>query len=145
MENIIKTIEIYGLDNVIMAILIIIVTGFIKIPFKLITNKYAAQGINLNKYITLIPFILGVVFAACYTYFTTGLTWWDANTLSHALTSATLSLSIYAIADKFFEKSKKTDLNTKDEKIQISQIVANDENKDIPQIEENSGHMIVRR
>ena len=39
----------------------------------------------------------------------------------------------------------KSAFNTKDEKIQISQIVANDENKDIPQIEENSEHMIVRR
>lgn len=107
MDTIEEMIANYGINNFVLALLIIITTGFVKIPFKLITAKWQSKGINLNRFIVFLPILFGVGYAALYTYIFYGVVWND-DTLSIALTSTTLSLSIYAITEKLFER-KKTD------------------------------------
>lgn len=107
MDTIEEMIANYGINNFVLALLIIITTGFFKIPFKLITAKWQSKGINLNRFIVFLPILFGIGYAALYTYIFYGVAWSD-DTLSIALTSTTLSLSIYAITEKLFER-KKTD------------------------------------
>ena len=107
MDTIEEMIANYGINNFVLALLIIITTGFVKIPFKLITAKWQSKGINLNRFIVFLPILFGIGYAALYTYIFYGVVWND-DTLSIALTSTTLSLSIYAITEKLFER-KKTD------------------------------------
>ena len=107
MDTIEEMIANYGINNFVLALLIIITTGFVKIPFKLITAKWQSKGINLNRFIVFLPILFGIGYAALYTYIFYGVAWSD-DTLSIALTSTTLSLSIYAITEKLFER-KKTD------------------------------------
>lgn len=107
MDTIEEMIANYGINNFVLALLIIITTGFVKIPFKLITAKWQNKGINLNRFIVFLPILFGIGYAALYTYIFYGVVWND-DTLSIALTSTTLSLSIYAITEKLFER-KKTD------------------------------------
>lgn len=107
MDTIEEMIANYGINNFVLALLIIITTGFVKILFKLITAKWQSKGINLNRFIVFLPILFGVGYAALYTYIFYGVVWND-DTLSIALTSTTLSLSIYAITEKLFER-KKTD------------------------------------
>ena len=73
----------------------------------MITAKWQSKGINLNRFIVFLPILFGIGYAALYTYIFYGVAWND-DTLSIALTSTTLSLSIYAITEKLFER-KKTD------------------------------------
>lgn len=107
MDTIEEMIANYGINNFVLALLIIITTGFVKIPFKLITAKWQSKGVNLNRFIVFLPILFGIGYAALYTYIFYGVAWND-DTLSIALTSTTLSLSIYAITEKLFER-KKTD------------------------------------
>ena len=67
METIEEMIANYGINNFVLALLIIITTGFAKIPLKLITDKWRNKGINLNKYIVLLPILFGIGYAALYT------------------------------------------------------------------------------
>ena len=120
METIEEMIENYGIDNFVLALLIIITTGFAKIPLKLITAKWQNKGDNLNKYIVLLPILFGIGYAALYTYLFCG-TAWNESTLSIALTSTTLSLSIYAITEKFFEKKKNGTASEESERLKVSE------------------------
>ena len=116
METIEEMIENYGIDNFVLALLIIITTG----PLKLITAKWQNKGVNLNKYIVLLPILFGIGYAALYTYLFCG-TAWNESTLSIALTSTTLSLSIYAITEKFFEKKKNGTASEESERLKVSE------------------------
>lgn len=107
MDTIEEMIANYGINNFVLGLLIIITTGVVKIPFKLITEKWQSKGVNLNRFIVLLPILFGIGYASLYTYIFYGVAWND-DTLSIALTSTTLSLSIYAITEKLFDK-KKTD------------------------------------
>ena len=120
METIEEMIANYGINNFVLALLIIITTGFAKIPLKLITDKWRNKGINLNKYIVLLPILFGIGYAALYTYLFCG-TAWNESTLSIALTSTTLSLSIYAITEKFFEKKKNGTASEESERLKVSE------------------------
>ena len=106
METIGEMISNYGIDNFVLALLIIITTGFAKIPLKLLTCKWKNKGINLNKYIVLLPIIFGIGYATLYTYIVCG-TAWNENTFSMSLTNTALSMSIYAVSEKLFEKKRK--------------------------------------
>lgn len=122
METIEEMIENYGIDNFVLALLIIITTGFAKIPLKLITAKWQNKGVNLNKYIVLLPILFGIGYAALYTYLFCG-TAWNESTLSIALTSTTLSLSIYAITEKFSKRKRMGRLRKKVSDLKFQKIL----------------------
>ena len=60
MDTIEEMIANYGINNFVLALLIIITTGFVKIPFKLITAKWQSKGINLNRFIVFLPILFGI-------------------------------------------------------------------------------------
>ncbi|HIS36522.1 TPA: hypothetical protein IAC10_07825 [Candidatus Scatousia excrementigallinarum] len=137
METIEEMIANYGINNFVLALLIIITTGFAKIPLKLITAKWRNKGVNLNKYIVLLPILFGIGYAALYTYLFCG-TAWSEDTLSIALTSTTLSLSIYAITEKLFEKKKNESIKEKRDCIEVTEKTDSDKT-------DQTKHFIIKR
>ena len=137
METIEEMIANYGINNFVLALLIIITTGFAKIPLKLITDKWRNKGVNLNKYIVLLPILFGIGYAALYTYLFCG-TAWSEDTLSIALTSTTLSLSIYAITEKLFEKKKNESIKEKRDCIEVTEKTDSDKT-------DQTKHFIIKR
>ena len=137
METIEEMIANYGINNFVLALLIIITTGFAKIPLKLITAKWRNKGVNLNKYIVLLPILFGIGYAALYTYLFCG-TAWSEDTLSIALTSTTLSLSIYAITEKLFEKKKNESIKEKRDCIEVTEKTDSDKT-------DQTKHVIIKR
>ena len=102
MDEILRIIERYGADTCILAILINLSTGLAKIPLKRLSAK-KGLGNRLNKYITLIPPVFGILYAGLYQWLAAGRFWTD-NTATLAAASASLSLAVYAILEKFFAK-----------------------------------------
>ena len=137
METIEEMIANYGINNFVLALLIIITTGFAKIPLKLITAKLLNKVVNMNKYIVLLPNLFGIVYAALYTYLFCG-TAWSEDTLSIALTSTTLSLSIYAITEKLFEKKKNESIKEKRDCIEVTEKTDSDKT-------DQTKHFIIKR
>ena len=137
METIEEMIANYGINNFVLALLIIITTGFAKIPLKLITAKWRNKGVNLNKYIVLLPILFGIGYAALYTYLFCGPAW-SEDTLSIALTSTTLSLSIYAITEKLFEKKKNESIKEKRDCIEVTEKTDSDKT-------DQTKHFIIKR
>ena len=103
MQEILEVIDSYGIDTVVLALIINVLTGIVKIPIKHLSTKLEPKGIHLNKYITLLPIVLGFSVSALATglVFEPGV-YWNAHT-------AGLSLSIYAICEKFFGEKRVTD------------------------------------
>lgn len=105
MEEILNVIRTYGADTVVLAILINVLTGFLKIPVKKLSDK---GGYDINKYITLIPVALGFVLASLANglVFESGV-FWSERVPVLAVSASSLSLSIYAVLEKFFVKTTK--------------------------------------
>lgn len=103
MQEIMELLNQYGVSTVVLAVLINISTSFLKIPIKAVSKKNPELKRELNRYITLLPVLLGVLYATIYTLIVYRVAW-NGNTLSLALTSASLSLALYAILEKFFDK-----------------------------------------
>lgn len=59
MQEILEVIDSYGIDTVVLALIINVLTGIVKIPIKHLSTKLEPKGIHLNKYITLLPIVLG--------------------------------------------------------------------------------------
>lgn len=96
----------YGLETIVIAVLINMATTILKIPIKNLANKLEDGGKSIKKYITFLPIVLGFVFSAGYTFFFVSRT--DIFTKDFIvlwLTSSSLSLATYAVFEKFFPNS----------------------------------------
>ena len=102
-EKILNILSTYGADVILIALLINITTGIIKITLK---KCLKAKGVSIGKYITLIPILLGFGFAFLSEWLICGADNVVMETVfSKGITCASLSLSLYAIYEKFFPKS----------------------------------------
>jgi len=98
-EFILDIVSAYGLEVIVIAIIINILTGFLKRPIKAYTRR---SGRNLNKYISFIPVVMGFTGATLYYGFTKGWTSLRVDEVfSLAVGSASLSLAMFAIIEKF--------------------------------------------
>lgn len=106
MKELMNIISHYGVDVCILALIINLSTGITKTPIKWISKKIGL-GNSINKYITLLPLFFGFIYAGLYQLYSTA-SFLNEKTLLLATTSASLSLAIYAILEKFFQKTVKT-------------------------------------
>jgi hypothetical protein len=94
----------YGTEVIVIALLINILTGLLKLPIKAYGKK---KGADVGKYISLIPVVSGFGGAFAYKYLTAGA---DAVRLDEvfalAVSCASLSLALFAVFEKFFPKVK---------------------------------------
>lgn len=107
MEEVIGIVTSYGMDTILIALSINIATNLLKVPIKKISAKLEPKGMNVKKYITLLPLILGIIFASLATgLFIDKGNFWNEKTSVLAVSSGSLSLALYAIFEKFMKSSK---------------------------------------
>lgn len=126
MEELINIIGSYGMDAIIIALLINVATSIAKYPIKKLSRRLEPKGINLTKYVTLLPVVFGFIFSVLATglFLDRGI-FWNARTPILALSSGSLSLAVYAVFEKFTGKDKKrgTALYTEEEIREIKDAV----------------------
>lgn len=106
-SSILNAIMNYGLETLVIAIIINILTAIIKIPIKKLANKRDDRGAVIKKYITFLPVTLGFVLAVAYTFlFVSRISIFNNEFVVLWLTSSSLSLALYAIFEKFFPKKE---------------------------------------
>ncbi len=106
MEEILAVIGDYKLSAVIIAVLINVVTGAVKLPIKRAAQKME-NGKKLTRFITFLPVVLGFGLTAAYEAAFCGGVKIDGDFVSLWLGASSLSLAVYAFIEKFFPAGKK--------------------------------------
>lgn len=96
----------YGLNTLIIAVAINILTALIKVPIKALANK-SKEGKGITRYITFLPVIIGFGLTVLYSFILFKKLILDGNFVTLWLSSSSLSLAIYAFKEKFFPSKKK--------------------------------------
>lgn len=96
----------YGLDSVLIAAAVCILTGLIKLPIKRLAAK-TKDSSKYTKYITFLPLLLGFGATALYEYIMMRSVSFAGEFITLWLTSSSLSLAIYAFIEKFIPSKKK--------------------------------------
>lgn len=96
----------YGLDSVLIAAAVCILTGLVKLPVKRLAAK-TKDSSKYTKYITFLPLLLGFGATALYEYIMTRSVSFTGEFITLWLTSSSLSLAIYAFIEKFIPSKKK--------------------------------------
>ena len=114
--TIMELVQDYGLDSVLIAAAVCILTGLIKMPIKSLAAKTKDPS-KYTKYITFLPLLLGFGVTVLYEYIMTHSVVFTGEFITLWLTSSSLSLAIYAFIEKFIPSRKKimsavTDMET---------------------------------
>lgn len=105
-EQILKMISTYGVETLVIALAINILTGLFKLPIKALAKKMK-NGSNLTRWIVFLPIILGAGLTYGYGYLKTGVWSFNDSEITVWLSASSLSLSIYAILEKMFPSKRK--------------------------------------
>lgn len=97
----------YSIDVVIIAVVVFVLTGIVKIPIKLLAQKIE-DSTSLTRFITFLPVILSFGILVCYQNFIIGAFAFDGEFVISWMTSSSASLAIYAFAEKFLLNSNVT-------------------------------------
>lgn len=147
MEQILEMIRTYGLETVVIALLVNIFTGIAKMPIKSLASKLKDYT-QITKFIVFLPILFGFLFSFLYMKFIVGKFNFDREFVTMWLTSSSLSLTFYAIFEKLFPSKKKVlsecEIKTSETILEsikqlIESTLQNDaENCDLKQSAENS-------
>lgn len=121
MEEIIKAISEYGLESVVIALAINLLTGIIKLPLKKLAGRLE-DSTKATRFIVFLPIIFGFALAALYVQFFSGGFTFNQAFITLWVTSSSLSLTFYAIFEKLFPKKQKV---LTEEEIAANQAVLN--------------------
>ena len=105
-EQILQLIADYGLEATVIALVINVLTGIIKLPIKLLASKMQ-DGSQLTKYLVFLPILLGFAVTMGYMWLMHKKIAFDYKFISMWLSGSTLSLSLYAIFEKIFPSKRK--------------------------------------
>lgn len=106
MEQIFEMISNYGLEAVVIALIVNLLTGLIKIPIKVLTNKMK-NGKKISRFIVFLPIILGFIVTFYNAKFLQDNFSFNREFSTQWLTASSLSLTFYAIYEKLFPSKKK--------------------------------------
>ena len=105
-EKIIQLITQYGLESVVIGLIINFLTGIIKLPIKALASKLK-DSTKVTRFIVFLPIALGFLIAFLYSKFIKGDYQFNREFATLWLTSSSLSLTFYAIFEKIFPSKKK--------------------------------------
>ena len=105
-EQILEMITVYGIETIIIALAINILTGIVKLPIKAISRRMK-DGTSLTRWIVFLPVILAAGLTYGYARLKTGNWVFGDSEITIWLTASSLSLSIYAILEKMFPSKRK--------------------------------------
>ena len=114
-DLIIELITVYGFETVLIALVINILTGIIKIPIKKLASKLDDSS-KVTRFIVFLPILIGFGITCLYVYFFKNVIVINRAFLTLFCTSTSLSLTFYAIFEKLFPNSnslKNDNLQTK--------------------------------
>lgn len=106
MEQILEMITTYGLETVLIALLVNVLTGLVKMPIKSLANKLNDYK-KVTRFIVFLPIGFGFLLSFLYARFMVGVFNFDRAVITMWLTSSSLSLTFYAIFEKLFPSKKK--------------------------------------
>ena len=110
-EYIIELITVYGLETVLFAFAINILTGLIKLPIKKLASNLKDSSM-VTRFIVFLPILLGFGLTVLYyELFKSGLVF-NKEFITLWITSTSLSLTFYAIYEKLFPSKKKIIMST---------------------------------
>ena len=104
-EQIMQTITEYGLETVIIALAINLMTGLIKIPIKKLAGRLK-ESTRVTRFIVFLPVLLGFGFTVLYRHVWGGGFAFDRGVITQWVASSSLSLTFYAIFEKLFPGKK---------------------------------------
>ena len=104
--EILKLLTDYGLEAIVIALAINVLTGLVKLPVKGLAKKME-DGTKLTRYLVFLPVLLGFVLTVAYVKIRRGTMGFDKAFVTLWLTSSSLSLTLYAIFEKFFPSKEK--------------------------------------
>ena len=96
----------YGVNSVLIAAGVCILTGLIKMPIKRLAAK-TKEPSKYTRYITFLPLMFGLGATALYEYLIAGTVRFTGDFVTLWLTSSSLSLAIYALLEKFIPSKRK--------------------------------------
>ena len=103
MQEVLKVISENNLETVVIALMVNVLTAIIKIPIKKLSLKSAIK--KYTGYIVFIPIVTAFILSVTYGYLKTGLINVNDYVISLWLSSASLSLAVYAIIEKVIAKN----------------------------------------
>lgn len=104
--EILKLLTDYGLEAIVIALAINVLTGLVKLPVKGLAKKME-DGTKLTRYLVFLPVLLGFVLTVAYVKIRRGTVGFDKAFVTLWLTSSSLSLTLYAIFEKIFPSKEK--------------------------------------
>ncbi len=106
MEEILRLITTYGLETVVIALMINVLTGIVKIPVKSWAHKLKDYT-KITRFIVFLPIVLGFLLSYIYARFVKGSYRFNREFITLWMTSSSLSLTFYAVFEKIFPSDKK--------------------------------------
>ncbi len=105
MDQIADTIAKYGLETVLIAVMITVLTGLIKWPIKALAKRLNDYT-KVTRFIVFLPIVLGFFLTFCYAKFVRNAFSFDRAFVTLWLTASSLSLTMYAIYEKMVPGKK---------------------------------------
>ena len=112
MDELFNLITAYGLETILLALTINIITGFVKLPIKLIASKTKNKN-KITRFIVFLPIVLGFLITYLYSMYFLDTKLLNEEFLTLWITSTSFSLTFYAIFEKFIPTSSDTDIELK--------------------------------
>ena len=106
MEDLLILLSKYGLEKVVLALVVNLLTSIVKIPIKRWAKKLKDSS-KLTRFIVFLPAILGFGIVAAYSKFIKLEFAFDKPFISLWITTSSLSLTFYAVIEKLFFNGKK--------------------------------------
>lgn len=104
-EDIVEIIARYGLETILIAVAVNILTALIKLPIKYLAGK-TKNSARITRFIVVLPLIIGFGATVCYMKLVTGNIIFGRAFITLWLTSSSLSLTIYAVLEKMLPSKK---------------------------------------
>ena len=104
-DNIVELIAQYGLETILIAVLINILSAIIKTPVKHFAKK-TKNSTRITRFIVLVPIIIGFIVTLCYKRLIVCDESFGKEFVTLWLTSSSLSLTIYAVMEKMIPSKK---------------------------------------
>ena len=106
LEKILEMVMTYGLETVVIALLVNILTGLVKLPIKALADKLNDYT-KVTRFIVFLPIGFGFLLSFLYAKYMVGTFSFNRAFATMWLTASSLSLTFYAIFEKLFPSKKK--------------------------------------
>lgn len=105
MDKILNFLTVYGLEPIILALVINVMTGLIKLPVKALAGKMK-DGSLVTRFLVFLPVVLGFLLTMLYSVLVNSGLQIDNSFYRLWLSSSSLSLTFYAVFEKLIPSKK---------------------------------------